>query len=55
MFVTTADTAGLLRRQPDEDTLPGQLLTDLKDLRRNVRHRAAEGPVLGSTSTARKW
>jgi hypothetical protein len=37
-----ADEAGLLQYSNDEIP-PVRLLTDLKDLRKNVRHRAAEG------------
>jgi hypothetical protein len=45
-LVAAADEAGLLRRSND-DTPPVRLLTDLKDLRKDVRHRAAVG--------ARQW
>jgi hypothetical protein len=45
-LVANADEAGLLRHSHD-DTPPVRLLTDLKDLRKDVRHRAAEG--------ARQW
>ena len=41
-LVAKADRAGLLDARPDE-TPPGLLLISLKDLRKDVRHRAAEG------------
>mgnify|MGYP007126158927 CR=1 FL=1 len=42
-LVDKADDAGLLRSFFPGETSPKQLLTELKDLRKNVRHRAAEG------------
>jgi len=41
-LIASADEAGLLQHSNDE-TPPVWLLRELKDLRKNVRHRAAEG------------
>lgn len=41
-LITSADEAGLLQHSNGE-LPPVRLLTDLKDLRKNVRHRATEG------------
>jgi hypothetical protein len=41
-LIAFADEAGLLHHSDDE-TPSARLLKDLKDLRKNVRHRAAEG------------
>jgi hypothetical protein len=41
-LVGAADKAGLFRHMPGGRS-PGMLFTELKDLRKNVRHRAAEG------------
>lgn len=41
-LIVAADKAGIFSDMPGEGS-PGILLTELKDLRKNVRHRAAEG------------
>jgi hypothetical protein len=43
-LVVAASEAGVLGSDRNE-TSPAQLLTDLKDLRKNVRHRAADGAL----------
>lgn len=42
-LVRTANEAGLLRRLSNNETPPSELLVALKDLRKDVRHRGAEG------------
>lgn len=41
-LIAAADKAGILSRMPGQGS-PVMLLTELKDLRKNVRHRAARG------------
>lgn len=51
-LIAAAEDAGLFGDSRDLATQPTDLLIDLKDLRKNVRHRAAEG---AGTWLARHW